>query len=70
MFDTSGPRCPNHDVPLTDCHDGVGICPISGCRFAYTAEESNQEQEITYDKFGQPIQTQAYKIVSLDGEGG
>lgn len=41
----TGPKCPNHDVPLILTNDpGVGICPISNCRFEYepiTDEESD-----------------------------
>lgn len=43
MKDTErGPRCPNHVVLLVDCRDGVGICPISTCRFTY--DEDNYEK--------------------------
>jgi hypothetical protein len=35
---SSGPKCPNHDVPLILTNTpGIGICPISTCRFEYEA---------------------------------
>lgn len=41
----SGPKCPNHKVPLTRTGTpGVGICPISNWRFAYKADASKTKR--------------------------
>lgn len=71
MSNTSGPRCPNHLVPLTRTNDkGIGICPVSGYRFRYKADESEKDTKVKYDKFGNTKEEQGYKMISLDGDGG
>ena len=60
-----GPCCPNHGCELELTQDlGIGICPISRCRFEYSAEVL--EQERSYDKFGNEQRT--WKMVSIDGD--
>jgi hypothetical protein len=45
---TSGPRCPNHRVPLTRTNErNIGICPISGCRFEFKADDKEHSAKIT-----------------------
>jgi len=69
---TSGPRCPNHNVILimTDT-PGIGICPISDCRFQYVPlkdeEDTNPEMEVKI-KNGKYVneKVQKYKIVAGD----
>ena len=39
-----GPKCPNHDVGLLECKNGIGICPISGVQFSYTADEAKTKR--------------------------
>lgn len=67
---TTGPRCPNHQVPLTDKHKGVGICPVSGYRFAYKTDETEKEGRIIIDTDGKKKKINVYKITPLDGDGG
>lgn len=71
MSDTTGPKCPNHLVPLTRTDErGIGICPVSGYTFSYEADEQESDTKVAYDKFGNVIKQQAYKVVALDGDGG
>lgn len=70
MNNSNGPRCPNHDVPLSECRDGIGTCPISGYRFAYTADENNDKQELKIDLSGNLVAESGYFLTSLDGDGG
>lgn len=71
MANTTGPKCPNHLVALDRTNErGIGICPVSGYRFSYKAEEQEHDYKIIHDKFGNAIKQQTYKIVSLDGNGG
>ena len=60
-------KCPNHDVPLQLTKDkGIGICPLSGYRFAYSIDDKAAERRV--DKYGNLMTT--FKVVSLDGEDG
>lgn len=73
-MEPSGPRCPNHQVPLEDLQrtgpgEGVGICPISGCHFEYKADDNEAKSNKKIDKFGN-IKKSDYTITPLDGEGG
>lgn len=62
-----GARCPNHQVRLQSSGTpGIGICPISGYRFAYEADDTSGTVKI--DKFGRKIQD--FKVTPLDGVGG
>ncbi len=45
-----GPKCPNHQVPLQKTTTkGVGICPVSQYRFAYTANEGTKKRVVRTD---------------------
>lgn len=44
------PCCPNHGCELNRTGTaGIGICPISGCRFMYDDTEQGTEKVITTD---------------------
>ena len=44
------PCCPNHGCELNRTTTaGIGICPISGCRFVYDDTEEGTETCITQD---------------------
>jgi hypothetical protein len=62
------PCCPNHGEPLEGLpfpipEKGTGICPISGCRFAYEVEIDEEEKVV--DKFGKESKRMKWK---LDGK--
>lgn len=63
-----GPKCPNHKVVLSDCKDGVGICPISGCRFSYDADEAKKTFKLKMNAFGGYAYEADWNIQSLDGK--
>lgn len=70
-MNTGGPRCPNHLVNLTLTNTkGIGICPLSGCRFAYKADESKGAEKVKLDAFGNMKRDNQYSITPLDGDGG
>lgn len=76
MDTKSGPRCPNHVVPLEDLQidannkgKGIGICPISGWQFAFTREYMDSEPKIKFDKFGNEKPVYELKQIT-GGEGG
>jgi len=62
-----GPRCPNHGVPLTDCKDGIGICPVSTCRFTYDADEYEKTKKIKINMLGQLEETGDWKVKQIGG---
>lgn len=67
MASAGEPRCPNHCVPLQRSGTpGIGICPISGYRFSYQADDAKREMKV--DLFGRPLYE--WKVESLDGSGG
>lgn len=66
----TGPRCPNHRVKLVDCHNGIGICPISNCRFEYTADQAERITKLKIDAFGKVVESTDYKVRQVDGDGG
>lgn len=66
----SSPRCPNHGCPLTDCHQGDGICPISGYRFAYDEDQAEKTRQLKVTAFGTLQETADWNVQSLDGDGG
>jgi len=66
----NGPRCPNHRVHLTDCKDGIGICPISSCRFTYDADEYEKTMKLKINSLGQMEEVGDWKITSIDGDKG
>ncbi len=50
---TSGPRCPNHSVPLTRTSDpGVGICPISHWRFTFDEDQAKKTKKLQLTALG------------------
>lgn len=67
MAEAKGPRCPNHRVHLVDCHKGIGICPISSCRFTYEADEAEKTMKTKLDAMGKPYLEKDWKVVNIDG---
>lgn len=65
-----GPRCPNHRVPLVDCKDGVGICPISSCEFSYDADEWEKTKKHKINALGGIDVVGDWKVKQIHGEGG
>lgn len=63
-----GPRCPNHRVPLTDCHKGVGICPISGCHFSYKGDEEEKIRKLKINSLGQVVEDNGSNVKQVEGE--
>jgi hypothetical protein len=67
MSRVTGPRCPNHAVPLVDCHKGVGICPISSCQFTYKEDIEALDGSMKIDKFGNKVKQSAFIVAQADG---
>ena len=66
-----GPRCPNHHVVLQKTNTpGIGICPISGYRFSYTADEEDAKKVIKMTSAGTMEETTDWGVTSIDGDGG
>lgn len=65
-----GPKCPNHRVPLVDCHNGIGICPISSARFTYQGDEDEKEKKLKINSFGQAVLDHDWKVKQIGGNGG
>jgi hypothetical protein len=65
-----GPRCPNHKcvLDLTDT-PGIGICPISSCRFSYDWEEGQKTTQLKIDKYGKEYYDADWKVTPMDGDG-
>lgn len=64
----TAPRCPNHHVflELTDTL-GIGICPISGCEFAYQVElEKGEEKVVNKILNGKMVEETQYIIKGDD----
>ena len=56
-----GARCPNHKVRLiATTTKGIGICPISGYRFAYHADESKRKRKM--DLIGNVVETNEWIV--------
>ncbi len=68
MSQIFGPKCPNHGVPLTDCSKGMGICPISGARFSYDADEAEKTKKLKIDALGGQYYDGDWKIKHVAGE--
>jgi len=64
----NGPRCPNHRVHLTDCENGIGICPISGARFTFDAEEYEKTKKLQITALGTMEEVGDWKIQGKEGE--
>lgn len=62
------PSCPNHTVSLTDCKDGVGICPVSGARFTYSADEAEKKAKLRLNALGQVEEVREWDVKHLDGD--
>lgn len=63
---SSGPKCPNHGVPLTDCNKGKGICPISGAIFDYDADHAEKTKKLRINALGQYEEVSDWKVVGDD----
>lgn len=67
----SKPKCPNHDVDLILTNTpGVGICPISNCRFEYEEvkdEETDKPEEEIVIMGGQYVKQKKLKFVITKG---
>lgn len=69
-YEGHGPRCPNHHCPLTKTNTkGVGICPVSGYRFTYVADEADAKKKAVI-KGGKMVEVTDWGITSIDGDGG
>jgi hypothetical protein len=68
--DKFGPRCPNHRVCLVDLnwHDGIGICPISSCRFSFDGHEYEKTRKMKVNALGVMEETGDWKVRSVDGD--
>jgi len=65
-----GPRCPNHQCVLTKTKDkGIGICPVSGYRFTYKADEAEAKKKHVI-KNGKITKETDWDVTSIDGDGG
>lgn len=61
---SGGPRCPNHQVKLLSPKNGLGICPISGVQFTYTALEGTKKKKL--DTAGNITEQSDYKVEGND----
>jgi len=61
------PSCPNHKCPLTDCENGIGICPISSCRFTYDGDEYAKTEKLRLNALGEHERVGDWKVQSIDG---
>lgn len=68
MQSSYGPRCPNHGVELVDCHNGIGICPVSTARFSYSADDKDKKEALRLNVFGQIEKTTNWTIKHIDGD--
>lgn len=65
-----GPRCPNHHVPLAKTNTkGIGICPVSGYRFTYTADERERKKVVKMTTAGM-VEYWDWEVTTIDGDGG
>lgn len=67
----SKPRCPNHDVELTQCGfplpaKGQGVCPVSGATFAFEVDVGAVGDELKLDSSGKVVVEKKYKIEGSD----
>lgn len=60
----NGPKCPNHDVYLTDCNKGKGICPISGAIFEYDEDYAEKTKKLKLTALGEYVEESEWKIVT------
>lgn len=63
----NGPKCPNHSVPLTDLDHGIGICPISGARFSYEADENEKKETLKLTAAGY-VKSKDWTVTHIDGD--
>jgi len=63
----NSPRCPNHQVPLIRTNDpGVGICPISNCRFEYDADAESKAKKLKINAFGKVEEVTDWKVTGSE----
>ena len=61
----------NHHVVLQKTNTpGIGICPVSGYRFAYAADEADRTKKVAITTSGKMVETEDWGIKSIDGDGG
>lgn len=69
MPSSTGPKCPNHAVPLLKSGEvGIGICPISDARFAYDADEAEKTKKLKINAMGQAVYQSDWKVKNIDGK--
>lgn len=70
MAELKSPRCPNHGCGLvdTDYKAGIGICPVSHCRFTFDADWFEKTKKLKIDAFGNHQYEGDWKVASTEGE--
>lgn len=63
------PKCPNHQVDLTQCGfpippKGQGVCPVSGASFSFEVEIDETKMQV--DKEGNVTKGTKFKITGDD----
>lgn len=71
MTTNSKPRCPNHDVELTQCgfpipKRGQGVCPVSGASFDFEIDVAESTTALKLNAKGEIIKTTQWKITGND----
>jgi uncharacterized Zn finger protein (UPF0148 family) len=71
MTEKRGPRCPNHGVPLVLTNEpGLGICPISDCRFRYVPLEDQEKSKPEFENVienGKIVTREVKKFKIIEG---
>lgn len=62
------PKCPNHLVPLTDCKNSKGICPISGYVFEYDENHAEKTKKLRLNALGQYEEVSDWKVTGEESE--
>lgn len=65
------PKCPNHDVELTQTgfplpSKGQGVCPVSGAQFSFEIDIGEATDVIKLDQNGKPIVERKWKITGSE----
>lgn len=68
MNGSSQPHCPNHQINLQSCKDGLGTCPISGAIFSYEANEEEKARKLRLNALGQYETVSDWKVINIDGQ--
>lgn len=68
---SSKPKCPNHDVELTQCgfplpKHGQGVCPVSGASFDFEIDTAESEASLKLNSKGEIIKETKWKITGED----